>query len=89
MGAIILKYLFKTEMWNYSNRRYNYKGYVCLNNSIIWGMLGVIYVTILKYLLDSEICRINHNITNVFIIIIIINIIITIVVKNKKLILFK
>lgn len=87
MGAIILKYFFKTEMWNYSNREYNYKGYVCLHNSVIWGILGVIYVTTLKYLLDSEIYRINPNITNIFMIIIIVNIIITIIVKNKKLIL--
>ena len=89
MGAIILRYLFKTEMWNYSNRKYNYRGYVCLNNSIVWGILGVIYATMLKCLLDSEICRINPIITNIFMVIIILNIIITIIVKNKKLILYK
>ena len=71
-------------MWNYSNRKYNYKGYVCLNNSIIWGILGVLYVTILKWLLDPEICRINPITTNIFITIILINIIVTIIIKNKK-----
>ena len=87
IGAIILKYLFNTEMWDYSNRKYNYRGYVCLNNSIIWGILGVIYITVLKCLLDPEIYRINPVVTYIFMIIIIINIIITLIEKNKKLIL--
>ena len=41
-GFISLKY-FHIRLWDYRKRKINYKGFVCLEFSIVWGLLGVIY----------------------------------------------
>lgn len=33
--------LFKMKYWDYSNQRFNLKGYVCLTSSIAWGFLTI------------------------------------------------
>ena len=40
-GAILEK-LFMTKWWDYSTQPFNYKGYVCLLFSLIWGMAGTL-----------------------------------------------
>lgn len=43
VGAILEK-LFKTKYWDYSKNRFNFKGRVCLTNSLAWGVLGVLFI---------------------------------------------
>lgn len=42
--GVILEKLFKTKYWDYSDHRFNYKGRICLTNSIAWGFLGVLFI---------------------------------------------
>lgn len=35
-GAV-MELLFKVKYWDYSNQKFNYKGYICLSSSIAWG----------------------------------------------------
>lgn len=42
--GVILEKLFKTKYWNYSDHKFNYKGRICLTNSIAWGFLGVFFI---------------------------------------------
>jgi len=41
-GFISLKY-FRLRLWDYRKRKFNYKGFICLQFSLIWGLSGVIY----------------------------------------------
>ena len=43
VGALLEK-LFHTKYWDYSNHKFNYKGRICLTNSIAWGILGVLFI---------------------------------------------
>ena len=45
--GVFLEKLFKTKYWDYSNHKLNYKGRICLTNSLAWGVLGVLFI---KYL---------------------------------------
>lgn len=55
IGASVLEFLtgmamealFKVRYWDYSNRRFNIKGHVCLGNSIAWGVLTVLLTQII------------------------------------------
>jgi len=38
-----LEAVYKTKYWDYSNNRWNINGKVCLQNSLYWGILGVIF----------------------------------------------
>ena len=69
-------------MWNYTKNTYNMGKYICLELSLIWGLLGTIYVLYLKDFFDNIIGLIPKKLT---IIIIVINLIDTILVLINKL----
>ena len=42
--GVLLEKLFHTKYWDYSEHKFNYKGRICLTNSIVWGILGVLFI---------------------------------------------
>ena len=34
--------LLKVRYWDYSNQKFNYKGYICLSSSVAWGFLTIL-----------------------------------------------
>ncbi|MDR0978675.1 MAG: putative ABC transporter permease [Lachnospiraceae bacterium] len=43
VGALLEKF-FKTKYWDYSDKKINIKGRVCLDNSIAWAVLGFVFI---------------------------------------------
>lgn len=43
-GLILLK-CFHLKLWDYSMFKYNYKGFICIEFSLIWGILSLLYYT--------------------------------------------
>ena len=43
LGGYMLDKTFHARWWNYSNEKYNFRGYICLKFSLIWG-LGVVFL---------------------------------------------
>ena len=81
LGGNILNYLFDIDMWNYSNIKPNFGKYICLRNSIIWGILGTTYIHIFKKFTDKLLNQITNKETYLFITLFIIDTIITIITK--------
>lgn len=50
IGATVLEFitgavmeaLFKVRYWDYSNQKFNLKGYICLSSSLVWGLFTVL-----------------------------------------------
>lgn len=42
--GMLLEKIFKTKYWDYSDKKFNLKGRVCLANSLCWGVLGVLFI---------------------------------------------
>ena len=42
--GVLLEKFFHTKYWDYSNHKFNFKGRICLTNSIAWGILGVLFI---------------------------------------------
>ena len=42
IGGMILFNVFEARWWDYSDQPFNYKGYVCLPFSLIWGVMGTL-----------------------------------------------
>jgi len=40
LGGAVLFHLFEARWWDYSHLKFNYKGYICLRFSLVWGILG-------------------------------------------------
>ena len=55
-----LEKLFHEKYWDYSNKKFNINGRVCLLNSIFWGGLGVIFTYIVHPFIESQIININN-----------------------------
>lgn len=81
IGGTILNYLFHIDMWNYSNVKFHFGKYVCLKNSLIWGLLGVAYIHIFKPFTDKLLNQITKKETYLFLGIFILDTIITIMTK--------
>ena len=61
-GFILLKY-FHLRLWDYREFKINYKGYICLNFSLIWGLGGVLYyLFIYSYINSISLIFISTNI---------------------------
>lgn len=42
LTSLVLEKLFNAEYWDYSKRRFNFHGRVCLVNSLVFGVMGVV-----------------------------------------------
>lgn len=51
--GFLLEKLFKTKYWDYSGKKFNLHGRICLMNSIIWGVLGVIFTVLLHPIIEQ------------------------------------
>ena len=58
----ILERLNRHKWWDYSNKRWNFDGYICLQYSVLWGVLGVLAV---KFG-DEDFTRLFHLIPRPF-----------------------
>lgn len=81
LGGNILKLLFNIDMWNYSNNFMNFGKYISLKTSLIWGLLGMIYIHILKKFTDKLINQITCKETSFFLALFIIDTILVLITK--------
>lgn len=48
IAGLLIEKTLNTKMWDYSDRRYNLKGYICLKFSLIWGLLTTLSVKVIN-----------------------------------------
>ncbi len=61
--ARVMICLFGSLWWDYSKKRYNYKGIICLESSIAWGFMGIFIVCFLSGFMRSIALRIPDELT--------------------------
>lgn len=89
--SYIMEKMFSARWWDYSNRKFNVNGRICLTNAFFFGLLGLLLVYIVNPLFEDLLSSINNNtltITGIILIIIFISdlttsLIITFNLKNK------
>jgi len=81
LGGNILNFLFDIDMWDYSEYSTNLGKYICLEISLIWGILGVVYIYIFKKFTDKIIKQISKKETYFFLIIFIIDTLLVLIAK--------
>lgn len=87
--GVLLEKLFHTKYWDYSNQRFNYKGRICLTNSIAWGILGVLFIKYIHPFIIHIIGYLNFTyvsiIASIIALILLIDAIISVIkIKNIK-----
>ncbi len=56
--GIAMESLFHTRYWDYSNRKWNVKGYICPIGSLTWGAFSVLLVKVLHPPIGRIVCAI-------------------------------
>lgn len=51
--ASVMIHLFGSFWWDYSAKPFNYKGIICLESSLAWGLLGIVYYGFLNGFLHN------------------------------------
>lgn len=87
--GVLLENIFHTKYWDYSKRKFNFQGRICLTNSIYWGILGVIFVKYIHPYVQEIITQIDSIVLNYIVVILfivfIVDTITTVVnLKNMK-----
>lgn len=59
--GLILEKTFKTKYWDYSDKKFNIQGRVCLKNSLFWGILGVIFIMLIHPPIENAISSVPKN----------------------------
>lgn len=52
VAGFVLKKMFHTSWWDYSDLKYNLGGYICLKFSLAWGVGGVLAIKIVHPIVD-------------------------------------
>ena len=79
--SYVMEKVYKLRWWDYSNIKPNFGKYICLQNSLIWGILGTIYIHIFKKFTDKIINQITNKETYIFISLFIIDTILVLITK--------
>lgn len=60
--SFLMEKLFKARWWDYTNRKFNINGRICLENSIWFGLLGALLVYIVNPFLSNIISNIDDKV---------------------------
>lgn len=72
LTSYVIEKLFKARWWDYSSRRFNLNGRICLKMSLGFGLLGVILVRYVNPFITSYLIKIPNNIVDIIFYILII-----------------
>lgn len=89
IASYLMEKLFKARWWDYSERKFNLEGRICLRNSLLFGICGVLLVKYIHPFVITIIDMIPNNIFNIIsfllIVIFLIDLIISfIIISNLK-----
>lgn len=73
LAATILEYftgaameaIFKVRYWDYSDKRFNLNGHICLNTSLAWGALSVVLVEWLHRPIERLVLSLSETVSEV------------------------
>lgn len=60
--GVVMEALFGVRYWDYSHKRFNYKGHICLSSSLTWGGLTVIVTRYLHPMVERVVLRIPEKV---------------------------
>ena len=73
IGATTLEYitgvtmeaLFKVRYWDYSHKPFNFKGHICLESTLFWGVLTVVFSHFLQIPIEHMVRAIPYHVLSV------------------------
>lgn len=66
LASYFMELIFNARWWDYSNKRFNIDGRVCLKNAICFGFMGLVLIKYINPLLETAILRFSPFTINIF-----------------------
>jgi uncharacterized membrane protein len=63
--GLMLEKAFSIKLWDYSKKAFNLGGKICLQNSIMWGFMAFLLLTVIHPLVKNFLVLIPYNIKSV------------------------
>ncbi len=79
-GATVLEFftgylmetLFKTRYWDYTNNKFNYKGYICLLCTIAWGFFSIIMIEYIHVPVEEFIFGLSSSMVELIVLVLVV-----------------
>lgn len=65
LTSLVMEKLFKARWWDYSKYKYNLNGRICLQNSLLFGVLGVVLIKFINPHVFNFICSLSPKLINI------------------------
>lgn len=72
--GITMESLFKVRYWDYSPKKFNYKGHICLSSTIAWGFLTILMTEVVHQEVAKLVFSLSHQVLTVITVLITIEI---------------
>jgi len=82
LGGYLIEWIFNKTFWNYSDYKFNIGKYTALEMSLVWGIGSIIFIYLLKPLIDKKINNIPKFFSYSLSILFIIDVFLTIIFKH-------
>jgi uncharacterized membrane protein len=63
--ALIMNHFFGEIWWDYNNKKFNYKGVICLESTIGWGLIGLLIFGFLNSRIENFVLSLNGRFVSV------------------------
>lgn len=70
LTGYVMEQLFKVRYWDYSYKKYNLHGYICLSSSVAWGFLTLLMTEVLHKPVERFVLGLSLNTELAFIIVV-------------------
>lgn len=70
--GFLLEVVFHQRWWDYSDQKFNVKGYICLKFSIIWGLAGTFAIVVMHNIVSEIVGIIPHGLIIIVVVVLII-----------------
>lgn len=83
IGGILIEKIFHTVFWNYSKEAFSIGKYISLSKSLMWGVGSILFIYVLKPLLEGVIKHIPIPVTIILTLLMLSDFILTFVNKSR------
>lgn len=59
--GIVMESIFKVRYWDYSEVPFNFKGYISLGSSLLWGLMGTLLTNVIHSPIERLVFRLEHK----------------------------
>ena len=59
--GVVMEALFKVRYWDYSDKKFQFKGYICLGSTLAWGLLTILMTEVIHKWIEGFVLAIPIN----------------------------